>query len=534
MTTRFLGTNELLGLVLSNLTWEDLPSTLTVNRRWFNIAASRLWRDLGDVDPLFSLLVDDEYAHASGFWTRSLRWDEMTAPIPHPEEIGPARWSRFDLYAGFVRTLEVWPHGCQRNWSGLEKLLDRAPIVPRVHTIDLTVPEWSQPDSRAYYVMIKLLLGPCTTRLTSEGPRALGLEPEHAALILQSALELKSPLTHLDLRTSQSGDAAQKQAASLVGFALLDHLRLSPQSLGSVPFGQIGGLPRLRTLCIEQWQGGPWRDLGECSGLGEDAFPSLKELKVSGASCGDLQQLFSRCPMLLNGLTELQLATNDAYSRETSPASVASIIALIGASARQLRVLIASFTTDWVAIPVRVEDLAPIFPLELERLELRCLNLAGWADCSALHRLWPSLIRLCIPFQPATPWDLLQFAKRRKLQFIHLDVSPPGDDDPAVSSHETLERMEPGVRLISEYRLSGVPTAILKSYAGFLLRCWPNLELSWKARDDERPGHFGDGIDLDGFGKLIHEIDGLRGLSPNRATGNVGGRVAERVNRTDL
>ncbi|KAG8722234.1 hypothetical protein FRC08_005234 [Ceratobasidium sp. 394] len=509
MAAKFLTTNELVDLLLSNLSDHELATTLTVNQRFFDLGASRLWRNLIQVDSLFGLLLDDEYVRASGFPKRSLDQAELTVSIPDMDQIDPARWSRFNLYAGFVRTLDASWNAFPYTWLGLEKLLDGAPIVPRVHTIDLRIPERLRPDSLSYCVIIKLFLGPRTARLTCQGPRESGLKPEHTASILESALALKSPLEYLDLRTSASGDAPEIGAPSWAGLVLLEDLRLSAPSLGAFPFDQVRNLPSLRNLCVDQLPGGQWRSLGEGSDWEEGAFPSLRVLRIFGASCGDLRRLFLCRPILLTGLTELRIATSDAYSKETAVATVASVIAVIGDSARRLRALVASFTSDSVAILVGLEALAPIFSLELERLELRCLRLTGRADCSALHGLWPSLRHLSIPFQPATPSDLLQFAKRRRLWHINLDVRPPAEDDAAVSSHETLERLGHGMLLSSEYRLSGLPRATLRSYAAFLLRCWPNLSLSWSARRDDHAG-----ADQDGFHDLIRELREVRGL-PN-------------------
>ncbi|KAG9095689.1 hypothetical protein FS749_009997 [Ceratobasidium sp. UAMH 11750] len=508
MAPRLFEINELLHLVLSSLTVPDLATNLTVGRRWFDVGISLVWNELMRVDPLFALLQDEPSVYASRSQAR------ITASIPDQEDISAAAWSRFNLYASQVRKLNTLSSGCvgQCKWLGLEKLLELAPVVPHAHTIQLSLHNEVYPDSWACHLVIKLFLGESTARLICRGPRS-GLKTEHVVSILKSALALKSPLAHLNLPTGGHGDATKIFASFLPDFKHLESLYLSMLSLDSASLDQIRRLPRLRTFSVIQPLGveAQWQQLGHCSDWKGEAFPSLKTLCVLRFTPGDIQTLLSRYPILLACLSELNVWTHGPCSRDTG-SFVAAMLALIGRSARQLRKLTASFTSSLEAARVGLDALTPIFPLELERLELYCLRFTGTTGCSALHGRWPRLTHFVIPHQPATPSDLLQLARRRRLQVLHVDVTPPGEDDAVMLPDERIEHLAVGVQLLSEYRLGKLPTARMRSYAAFLLRCWPNLVLQLKNMVPHWPPSLA-GPNGDGFEELVREINDLRRLT---------------------
>ncbi|KAG8699179.1 hypothetical protein FRC08_005458 [Ceratobasidium sp. 394] len=508
---------ELLSLILSNLSVSEVASVLTVNHAFFEPGISIVWRELDSVAHLFAIL-DRPFTEAEGDFT--------PVTISIPRVISSEIKSRFTLYANRVRKVTNFRRSWVSRhveWVGLENLVQPTAIATNIHTINYTWFGEFDGNASVHWLIIKLLLGPSTTSLTCFGANSrAGLAVEHAALLLKRALAVKSPLADLTLYTKMPTN--DTEIASLVShlfqFNCLTRLQLSVALINNELLDCIRHFPSLHTIAFSNptepsrsTRRSRWQSLSADSNSEGEMFPSLRSLAIRQVTCEDLESLFARYPSLLRGITKLDLHICEAGFGSLRTNSVTRVFQLLGNISHQLSDLTFAFPNNLQGYAVPMETLSSLYALNLERLTVHSAHLVAESCWSAeLYRRWPGLRHLVIPYQRTGPLDFLELAKHEQLQVLCVYIRPPREDDLGVMTGQTTGSSAKGVRLESQCNLMDVPTETMRDLARFLLRCWPDVTLVWRNSAHRWPPSI-QPPSRDGYDALANEINELRGGS---------------------
>ncbi|KAG8788539.1 hypothetical protein FRC12_014465 [Ceratobasidium sp. 428] len=514
-------TEELLSMILSHLSAPECARILRVDRAFFERGADRVWGELSSPAGFFLLFC-------KGGFSVSAR-----------NRIARGSWESSRQYAKRVRKVTNFPEAyCEQSvrWTALDNLLSRAPVADDVRTIEVS---WGLiGDSHpAVGDLVKLLLGPRTSRLKCIGSAHPGLAVDEARTILERAEAAGSDLTDLVLTTEEADhDEALVALALQIGrFEQLVSVDLGDKLVRGSMLDRMRDLPFLRHLglSLPPVNKGQhlWNFLTDEDDWTGQPFPSLRSLQISQSPCAAILRFLSARPSLLGGLTKLRLSIFRLMGDHRNaglPESFPPLVELIASRAAALEDLSIWFpdSAQPYALPPRL--LARLFSLDLRSLAVHTARLPLSSGLALIDGKWPSLSDLVMPYQPAWPADLLLLAKREALRRLVVDVKAPGPGDEISISELEVESSTVPMRLGGRFNMGEVGGGAddeagreagdeagreagektTETMARFLLRCWPRVSLAWRNRSPHYL--FAEPSDA-GYEALSKMIDKMRG-----------------------
>ncbi|KAG8721236.1 hypothetical protein FRC08_014788 [Ceratobasidium sp. 394] len=463
--------HEILRLILSNLSKDETRKLLTVNRAFFYTGITFVWRRLQDTAPLFTVLDAAFSPVLAG---------HGPLIVSLANNANGDRVERFRRYAQCVRTVSNYGRmpGRAIQWHGLESLLAPIPVAPNVLDIGRV---WRENDSEAsvHWLFVAMFLGPSTTSLSCSNARTVepGLTIAQAVQILDRASQMNSPLAKLELfpQTPADQDSLSPLFLLISRFSNLVELSLDSALVTGLLLGHLCRLPDLRVLAFKNRRGPParfkhdeWGNLAIDSDLPPDPFPSLKTLAVCLVTENQLENFLIRCSSYLTGVStlDLQLIVGGPASRAVHGDRIARMFELVGNNFRALTDFTFAFPNMLQGFAMPAGLLEKLHAPNLERLALHSVHLRGEPSVFAsIQGRWPNLTHLVIPYQPASPSDLIQLARYGALRLLRVDIQLPQDDGPAMMADTRIVSSAAPMQLESQFDVDTCAAETLRDFA---------------------------------------------------------------------
>ncbi|KAG9086189.1 hypothetical protein FRC06_003233 [Ceratobasidium sp. 370] len=399
-------------------------------------------------------------------------------------------FSRFDIYAPYVRRLNVYgpgPVGHYYQVDGWDHLIVRAqqkPLLPNLLSIILQSScDEHGPDQ---LVWIKTFICPSLINIQAT-PHSVSsppcISPLMADVILDAVAERCPRLFRLSLFPSRTLKYEENNLLgylrrrpyyeSLRALPTLVELTCSTMMLESDSLRIVSSLPQLHRLII--LTSGTTVVLRPPE-LPRESFPALQQLHIKGLSPYEVITILS-IPTLMSGLIHLELKfqLDQLDEDEDRDEWIASELLSLLRLSPQLSSL------DLDLDPIRVQDdpydighqdlMDTFSKLPLVNVALGGVHLGDWAYTGSLKSVWPNVTILRMRDQFASPRILSCFAQLPRVQYLMLNVYLEDFREwPKVVSLCPLQTLEcsPGGSTVCE------PEQL--DYTGrFLLALFPNL-----------------------------------------------------------
>ncbi|KAG8944659.1 hypothetical protein FRC04_001623 [Tulasnella sp. 424] len=303
-----LAVPELLANVLSFATQSTLASCALACKSWSDVALDVLWRNLDSVFPLLEMLMGMELL------------GDLDYPSPNSlqrlsSRLSRADWSRFQLYAGRVRSLSYNDEDSYRD----------DPTVSRLPTQALAMLCFHRPIGFALLPNIENLKwstsGSATSILPFLSPRVKYLEVELTGgvesvndffyALAQGRIPnletfiLKTPTPALDIE-----DSLQKVIGT---WKILENLLVPPYYLRPSILGAAASLPNLKVLAQDYTHRPPYDLATTLKEFPQNAFPKLEKLGFNGNPTS-AKQLASNYSSLFTRLEDIYLNAADGVN----------------------------------------------------------------------------------------------------------------------------------------------------------------------------------------------------------------------------
>ncbi|KAG8787396.1 hypothetical protein FRC12_015620 [Ceratobasidium sp. 428] len=506
---RLFTTAEIVSMILSLLSVPECVRTLTINLHFFHQGVKLVWRELASPAPLLALFCDQTLEPVEEFGRIV-----TVLKISVPETVCPERWKRSRVYADCVRKVTgislQGPRGDDILWSGINRLLPRAPVAANVSVIEDTL---GDPDASD---VVEVLLGPFTTTLDCRGSRSYRFE--QLMRLLERAQAVGSDLTDLAVHTNGvESDEADALASRIANFQRLSSVEISYEMLTESVLDRLRSLPDLRHLAFgipAEIAAYPfWESFAEAEDWTGQSFPSLRSLKITKSRCPLIVRVLSARRSLLVGLMKLEVQMFGGTPKHPTPhpPDLALLVELIVSRAfglEDLSIVCTALGGQPFVMPLPV--LALLFSLNLRRLALHAVRLPTDSRGLALiDGKWPLLSYLAMPYQHAGPADLLRLARREPLQHLWVDVIAPRLGDEVSVSEMDVESSVVPMRLESLFEIQETDEDAVETMAWLLLHCWSSVSLVWRSRN-YIPLEYGEPEPPE-YIPLLEEVNDLRG-----------------------
>ncbi|CCO31521.1 hypothetical protein BN14_05566 [Rhizoctonia solani AG-1 IB] len=403
----------------------------------FKVAAAFVWHHVNGAQNLLLLL--------SG----TLIINDSNNPELRKVAIGVAAasvdFSRFDLYASYVRRLTIY--GSEAKYfqvSGWAPLMIRANskmLLPNLLSMVIqTKCDSHGPDQ---VMWIKAFSGPSLLTIQAIPGHLLSRTPPRvsplaASVILDTIAERCPRLLRLSLFVSESIVIDKNEGENrLLGvlwkrpyykyfqaLPALYELSCSVLMLQSDSIQVIGSLPHLTRLSV--YSSGGTLVLQQ-SHLSKKLFPSLNELSLQDIHPYEVASIMQIAP-LMKRLTLLELITNPEYlefdeSREDWINTTLLLLLSNSPRLNALHVDLDPTRENDETYDIGHQDVMDTFSkLPLISLTLTGVHIGDWASTGSLKTVWPSLSSLRMRNQYASPLILSCFAQLPRLQHLTLSV----------------------------------------------------------------------------------------------------------------
>lgn len=484
---------------------QDAISLALTCRHLFQLAMPSAWERVKGVPQLFRLL-------RQGTVSEELdpKDDRTITKIIFPAPLKPEHFDRWNIYAPFVRHLDISEDASQRfdipNFAALLIYSKKRELLPNLTSLYLHA---TQPRNLAYLFWISVF-----------GCRSLlDVQPLYQSTMPTISNERESSLMHAivkrcpNLQTlgffsyPDSGTTDNdldktflRQTAPLHTF--LSHAKALTKLVGSVSFLQpeslevLGRLPHLKSLEIHYPP--KWDDLVVLKkiSLPSTAFPKLNSIVLNKATRGGFEFMW-QMPTMVSELKTVEIklrpprrVDNDWMLQELIPVmckhspGVTELLIDFDADAREGIGMphMCSFTD---------EAFDAISKLPLTRLEVLHARLEGEDAVLRLARSWPAMEVLRWTAQHVKLQELQQFAEQLpQLKHLALEVNmeplPEGIDMRRVAriKRRAMRILESGLHKFSDF--NGKEASKIYWY---LLVMWPNARLETRSSQiDTLPG----------------------------------------------
>lgn len=359
-------------------------------------------------------------------------------------------FSRFDIYAPFVRRLNVYGMTVQHyqvsGWHPLNRRSQSRPLLPNLVSLNLQAASdisgldqimWIQTFLSPSLVNIQVapvLPGSPQGSTFSYTPR---ISPLATSVILQSIVERCPKLMRLSLFMSEAlvGDPHDGETPLLScmwkkpfyehlhDLPLLTELTCTTLMLEHDSLGVLGSIPQLRRLIVHTSAGAPLRS----QTIPDSCFPALKQLHLRGVNPYDIIVILNITPMMRQLVTlELKFHPDGIDEDEDRDEWLAqSLLTLLKHTP-----CLSFFHLELDINPALEEpydigdqDVMDTFSkLPLISLTLSGVHISDWARTGSLRTVWPNVTNLCMKNQFASPLILSCFSQLPKLQHLTLNI----------------------------------------------------------------------------------------------------------------
>jgi hypothetical protein len=481
MTThRVLDNAELLGLILGHLNTYACTKLISTSQTFFRQAATYIWKDLKYPRPLL-LLIPGVQQTESRRGKKILKVHLLIVSgsclrliIPHQTQLppSPADFSRFDLYAPFVRNL--WVFGPQRygrhsnfgidaSWQTLILRARQSPLLPNLK--ELTIDESFETDDEPV-LWVSAFASPSLESFRAENMEQthatssmtsviLGLLAEHCRDLRQLKLYVgppdkdnDTPLYHGHHPTKPSLLRVLLGAPVSQTWQTLQNLRSLVTDVSAInmpSLSSLGHLPHLNSIEIHGVEPRTYSHQPRFSSdirnmaFAENSFPNLRRLAVRNLHhedlvllwdledlVGDLEEVGVGIDLVNGYISEEKVRSAEKFTSEFFP--------VLSARSPSLKALIIDLNPSKhdaepiTAMTLDIEQFKPLITLPLQRVELAYITLQTseigdkFFNCR-IAMLWPNAVHLKLLHQPVGSDKLHHFASLPSLRYLALRVS---------------------------------------------------------------------------------------------------------------
>lgn len=488
---------ELARWIYTHSNREDFIHLSLTCRAVFPLAIPFAWENVKDVSRLFDLLGEDVVSTYEG------EEEPLITELKLPEPLDEKAFARFNIYAPFVKNLEIFRCEYQQfvmaNSQSLIDFAQTCELLPNLVSLTLQADNtrrlgylfWTRIFASRSMLNIQAIYGkydvmPVTsTERESVLMRTIVSRCPNVQKLAFFSFAGSSVGEH-DLDTSFARDPTP-MCTFLAKATSLTELIGSMSFLEHGALRAIGSLPNLRRLKI--YYPHRWRDherLRELKAtcLPQTAFPQLNNLVLDDVLEHGVNFIWRMTP-LVGYLSTVEIGFYPYPRRTQKEWALSEFIPLLCERSPHIRELVLEFdslayegTDDPHMCKFSEGAFDAIAKLQLTRLEVLHARLHWETSLIRLADTWPQIEVLRWPAQHVKPQDLRRFAERLpKLRHLALEV----DMDPlpetglaglTIVKHSTLQVLESGFHRISDLD----PTAGA-SMCWFFLKLWPNAKL---------------------------------------------------------
>ncbi|KAF8598205.1 hypothetical protein BDV93DRAFT_526902 [Ceratobasidium sp. AG-I] len=490
---RFIQFPELIRTVYQLSDRSEQLDLLRVTRSFFVVGISIIWEKIEGVHNILVLIPD---AHCIG---REGEPKAKTISLP----ANPVDLRRFDLYAPFVKNLEIYDRETEKfwipNWRGFMSHARDRTLLPNLETLTLTTT-----SSHSNQLMwIRAFLSPSLINIeVTPSARYVPLISHLSASTLLKHIGVACPKIQLlslfpNSRTTSEADLDAHDEQAMINFwdtSLADYLKRLPllRELASTTeilspncVVQLASLPHLTRLAIYPLAT-PFTVIQLAS---PTRFTALRHFELCMATPTQFYDTWRLG--IFENLTSIELSfitqpDSDEFDHRTW---ATSIMALIAVNSPQLSDLIIDFDLHIAEKKLynlgSVSVLSPLKTLPLKELHLREATLGVHTPATSFQDLkdfLPNVVILELPNQICTLKELYEFARLPNLKRLVVDLSlrTPDPQDPIphpVNSNSNFRILE------SNYGVDVVGD--IHAMARRLLSMWPGLRLvKWSAETE--------------------------------------------------
>ncbi|CAE6437891.1 unnamed protein product [Rhizoctonia solani] len=463
---KFVRIPELVRITCSYATPADIARLALTCRNLFTRAIPTAWASVSDVSQL--LLLFEEA-------TCTVRNDPNGEfmELKLPETLDKTRAARFEFYAPFVKSLEIFQDNDQRisvlNPRSLIEFAHNRDLLPNLKCLELST-IWNRRSNFVFWVNIFASRSLGEVLIISPQDGEVEFPSETLASNLMSALGQRCPnIRALTFTWHHSTPADEEENlldkyfscngtpihALLAQFTSLTEITGSPALLETPALLALGSLPELRRLEVHYPVDEDIIEPGSTT-LPPGSFPKLDKLTLNNIAEHTAEFIWTM-PALVAQLRSLEVNFLPPFDDEEETGwTLQSFLPLICTHSPHIKELSIDF--DCTSFDANQErylcDLTETAFEALAKLKLVHLDVlhARMTDDGCIERLvhtWPKIEVLRWPHQPAMVSELSRFAKSLpKLRRLALNIdmgSLPGklNTSPLVDiSHQELRALE--------------------------------------------------------------------------------------------
>ncbi|KAG8730019.1 hypothetical protein FRC10_003204 [Ceratobasidium sp. 414] len=477
---------------------KDWPSLARISRSFFSFAAPFIWRKVEGVHNILALSprVEIQLSGTSPKWVKRMEIRDRGSRDP----------TRFDIYAPFVRSLEIYGKGSGEydvtNWKALAQYA--RDILPNLVQLTLTAPFSITGRHQLFWIRTFLSPSLLDIHVVGEPTGELPLVHPRVALSLLKHISELAPMTQrLSVYIEDEDEVRLDEDSEMIVFwepqlqSCFKNLRslreltstaavITPEMLPIV-----ASLAYLEVLNIQlpcDGSMGVWKTVDPKS-LPANPFPALKHFSLCGADAGEAwivldYSAFPNVPSLRLELDHYP-TPDELGPGTTQPPWEYQLIKLIVRTCPHLTNLDINFdesdhspcnlrspSNGWNALLLMSK-----FPLQTVCISSAAFGLIGDSDVVTRDELrvaWPHVTRLSMPHLEAHFNLLYGFSQLPNLQELTLRLYLECDSiDDSFFERPTGSL---SLRMLRGSACMFLVEAEAKEAARALHHCWPNLE----------------------------------------------------------
>ncbi|KAF8595576.1 hypothetical protein BDV93DRAFT_611349 [Ceratobasidium sp. AG-I] len=480
-------TPELLKSIYAHASNKDYFSLLFTNKLGFFTAIEFIWSHVDGVIHLLKLIPGT---------TMLLSGANHLTDVRLPPKPSATQFSRFDLYAPLVRSLDVYskqePAFKTTGWQALNWRRERQPLLPALSRLVVSQTGVSTVEYTQQTMWICLLLSPSLKIIQiSHALNETEISGLAASTILQGVIKTCPQLQILTLFPSNPIDVPDAKAEEqefllhllepksvYYYFASLQNLcqlETGPLALESEGLQALGSLPRLKHLVIRFSFN---RTLDSDRSIpdghrGSHLFPALEQLTLNQPNYEEVETVLHLKPLVQN-LTRFNLSMNSEILGWAAEVVVPCLGNLV---------CVTELVVDFDCYPSfsamhEYDDVSDLSTLGIfATLPLQTLDLRGAVFDNAVDfaATFPNLTRLAVRNQVVSAYDLSSFATIPKLEYLAVSLHVQGSD--LICFKDNIATCM-SLRTLEITGSSVLPSSIfwINEEIEFLLDLWPNLQ----------------------------------------------------------
>ncbi|KAF8595996.1 hypothetical protein BDV93DRAFT_528316 [Ceratobasidium sp. AG-I] len=402
---------------------------------------------------------------------------EESPQIRLPDDFGEAHWSRFNLYAPYVKRIvsnfSSMPNGHDADYERITSIAKSRDLLPNLVAMEVLA-AGGEIQSMYYLKLLEQLVPPSLRALKIRSIDDRYLRQSYINLIRKALY--KCP--HLDLLWIASPLSPPPHAVfgSLPVSVYVENFATHAWHITSEFLQWLATMSRLKTLQLAD-QRSPLSRPWEVFICPPDAFTSLRSLTVTLSEMRTATRLWSTS--LVNNLTFARIIVSRLQAIDIPDIfEFFTLLAQRSPNITNLSLVFMKHTSGFSPILLPTKYLSPLSPLSLDFLEINGARLnAGEANVfGQIAQLWPSLRVLKLRNSPASLSDLAVISRSfPRLSHLSLTLaiqSPPSRDIDVPPTQHFSQPLTFQTSLAFVFRLS---SSEQDDFALYLARLWKNV-----------------------------------------------------------